>query len=161
MLQYHTLPPLPGKKKYRIGRGNARRGNYSGRGMKGQRARSGGKGGLKLRGLKQSMLAVPKVRGFHSQAVRAQIVNLADLHRVFDDGATIALKEFIEKKLVRSARTPIKILGQGTLTKKLHVNAQAVSVKAREMIVKAGGTVTIIAKDPVPKKARVRKTANI
>lgn len=154
MLQYHTLPHRRGKKKYRVGRGNARRGNYSGRGIKGQRARSGGKGGLKLRGLKQSMLAVPKKRGFQSANVRVQIVNLADLERVFTDGATVDRTALSAQGLIQSLRHPVKILGKGVLTKRLVVHAHAVSATAQEALRKAGGEFQQITTPPKTSKRR-------
>ena len=70
-------------RKKRVGRGNASgRGTYATRGLKGQRSRSGGKGGLKLRGFKQSLQKVPKLRGFKSPNPANQTVSLGTIERV-------------------------------------------------------------------------------
>lgn len=141
-MDLHTLPKTPGKKKVRVGRGNASAGNYSGRGMKGQRSRSGGKGGLKLRGLKQTFKSVPKLRGFKSPYPKAQPVNLSDLEARFEKGDTVDAAALLEKGLVTTTQKPIKILGQGELTKSLTVKVTAASASAQEAITKAGGTFT-------------------
>lgn len=146
MLSHHTLPKTSGKKKTRVGRGNASSGNYSGRGMKGQRARSGGKGGLKLRGLKQSFLAIPKKRGFTSPHARPQVVNLAQLDTTFDDGATVTVAALIEKGLIEDTGAPVKILSTGKLSKKLTVQAHGASKKAIEAIQAAGGAFEAVSK---------------
>lgn len=143
MLTLHSLPKGSGKTKRRKGRGNASgAGNYSGRGMKGQRSRSGGKGGLKLRGLKQTFKSVPKKRGFTSPYAKAQPVNLSDLESHFESGATVDTAAVLEKGLVTSASKPIKLLGQGELTKSLTVQLPAASKSAIAAIEKAGGTFT-------------------
>ncbi|MFH1426180.1 MAG: 50S ribosomal protein L15 [Candidatus Kerfeldbacteria bacterium] len=152
MLRLDTLPQSKGKKKKRIGRGNASKGNYSGRGMKGQRSRSGGKGGLKLKGLKQSMLATPKVRGFKSGRPANKAVNCSDLEKAFESGDTVTAKELVEKGLMRSLYQPVKILGTGTLTKKLTVKVHAASKTAKEAITKAGGTFEPVSIQKRPKK---------
>jgi len=148
MLQSHNLPSGKNKKKIRIGRGNAGSGNYSGRGMKGQRSRSGGKGGLKLRGLKQSMMAVPKNRGFSSPHARTATVNVSELERLFAENDTVNLETLKKQGLIRSSSTTVKILGNGELKKKLQVTANSASAKAAEAIEKAGGTFTEMTKKP-------------
>lgn len=154
MLEQHNLPSGNNKQKKRAGRGNASgSGNYSGRGMKGQRSRSGGKGGLKLRGLKMSMMGIPKVRGFKSGRARAQAVNLQDLEAAFNDGDTVNAQTLIEKDLANNPKAPIKILGTGELSKKLTIEVNAVSASAKEAIEKAGGTLNLIPKkEPLKKK---------
>src|SRR3989338_10160525 len=78
------------KKRKRVGRGNASgHGTYSGRGLKGQRARSGGKKGLKLRGLKQLLKNKPKIGGFRSLKPKMAVVNLSDLENNFSAGEII------------------------------------------------------------------------
>lgn len=153
MLQSHNLPSGNNKKTKRLGRGNSSSGNYSGRGMKGQRSRSGGKGGLKLRGLKMSMMGLPKSRGFQSGRVRAQVVNIEDLERLFVDGDTVNAATLAQKGLVKSENKKVKVLGNGEINKKLTIEVNAVSAKAKEAIEKAGGTLTVIAKKPPLQKA--------
>lgn len=141
MLGLHNLPSTKGKQKTRAGRGNSSgAGNYSGRGMKGQRSRSGGKGGLKLRGLKQSLMSVPKRRGFNSNRPVAQPVNLGDLETAFSEGAIVDTQALKAKGLITDPYAPVKILGNGELKKKLTVQVQKVSKSAQEAITAAGGT---------------------
>jgi large subunit ribosomal protein L15 len=157
MLTLHTLPKSGNKKHRRVGRGNASRGTYSGRGMKGQRSRSGGRGGLKLRGLKQTFLHVPKQHGFKSLAPDVQAVNLAALEKAFDAGATVNPESLVKNRCITTVNRPVKILGTGTLSKKLMIHANGVSASARAAIEKAGGTVTVTSfktkKEIKPKKS--------
>lgn len=142
MLTLHSFPKATGKRKLRYGRGNSKRGNYSGRGIKGQRARSGGKGGLKLRGLKQSFMGIPKSRGFRSPkslAAIRQIVNLQTLEKNFNSGEVVNAAVLYKKGLILSARQPVKVLSGGRLTKKLSVRLAAASVKALAAIKAVGG----------------------
>jgi len=141
-LTLHTLHPSKGSKKSkkRLGRGLASKGSYSGRGVKGQRARSG-VSGLKLRGLRQNMLATPKVRGFKSPAPRLVVVNLSDLNTAFGDGAKVSPKLLLKKGLVQDISTGVKILAKGDLTVKLTVTDCKVSASAKVKIEAAGGTV--------------------
>ena len=82
MLTLHTLKPAAGasKQRKRVGRGNASgHGNYSCKGLKGQKSRSG-VSGLKRMALKKAILQIPKLRGFHSDKPKFQVVNLAVLN---------------------------------------------------------------------------------
>lgn len=144
MLSLHSLPKTSGRKSKRVGRGDSSSGNYSGRGMKGQRSRSGGKGGLKLRGLKQSILKMPKNRGFSSPHPKAQAVNLSALETHFEAGDVVTPKVLEEKGIVTNASKPVKILGSGSLTKKLTISAHGASETATKAIEAAGGTLTLI-----------------
>jgi len=132
----------PGNKKgirKRQGRGNASgKGNYSGRGLKGQKARSGGRRGLKLRGLRRKILAIPKLGGFKSHKPKMAIVNLENLKR-FKDGETIDCLKLLKAGLIKAKNQPVKILAKGKLNKKLYVRVQAFSKKAEQAIVKGGG----------------------
>ena len=143
-LTLSNLKPAKGaiKKRKDIGRGG-KRGTYSGRGMKGQKARSGGRHGLKALGLRQVIRRVPKLRGFKSQKPKMAIVNLADLERVFENDAKITPQELFKVGLIRSTAFGVKILGDGKLSKKLNVSARAFSASAKEAIEKAGGQVEI------------------
>ena len=80
MLTLKNLKPKKAKKAKRVGRGNASgTGTYAGRGLKGQRSRSGGKGGLKLMGLKQTFSKLPKNKGFTSPHAKLNVINIEDL----------------------------------------------------------------------------------
>lgn len=107
------------KRKKRVGRGNASgHGTYSTRGMNGQKARTGGKGGLKRLGLRRTILATPKLKGFKSHKAKNQVVNLAVLSKNFKDGDLISPATLAKAKLIRDEKAPIKILGVGELTLK-------------------------------------------
>lgn len=141
MLTLHSLPASGNKKSRRVGRGaGSHRGTYSGRGIKGQRARSGGRGGLKLRGLKQTFLHVPKMKGMKPRFESAQVVTLAQLEKVAKAGDVVTATYLLEKGLIMDAEARIKVLSDGTLTKKLEVAVRA-SDSARSAIEAAGGTV--------------------
>lgn len=141
-LTLHNIHPSKGSKKSkkRLGRGLASKGSYSGRGVKGQRARSG-VSGLKLMGIRQNMLATPKLRGFRSPHPRLAIVNLSDLNGSFVDNAKISPKVLQKKGLIADASNGVKILGKGSVTIKLTVTECHVSESAKEKILAAGGTV--------------------
>jgi len=142
-LSLHTIQPKDGsrKSKKRIGRGLGSTGRYSGRGSKGQRSRSGGKSGLKLKGIRTIMLSIPKNRGFNSNKPKAQVVNVGDLEKAFVDGSKVGLKQLLAKKLISETKTKVKILGNGKITIKLSVKECLVSEAAKAKIEKAGGEV--------------------
>lgn len=144
MLSLHTLPNSGNKSRRRVGRGNASRGTYSGRGMKGQRSRSGGRRGLKLRGLKQTFMHVPKQHGFKSLAPHTQGVNLKQLEKAFTDGDTVNAASLVKARCITTVTRPVKILGTGTLSKKLTIHVNGVSAVAKAAIEKAGGSVTVV-----------------
>lgn len=148
-LGLHNLRPARGakKKRKRVGRGNSSgHGTYSGRGIKGQRARSGGKKGLKLKGFKPRIQQTPKLRGFKARNVKFEVVNLRDLDLRFSEGDLVTPKEMFEVGLIKDVRKRVKILGDGKLMKKLTVKAQGFSKSASDGIVKAGGSVELITK---------------
>ena len=128
------------KKRKRKGRGNASgHGTYAGRGLKGQRSRTGGRKGLKQLGLKQTLRRIPKKKGFKSIHPAPSVVNLDMLNRHFSDGEMVNFKKLIGKGLVKYSPAGYKVLGQGKLTKKLTVRAEAFSKSAKAAILKAGG----------------------
>lgn len=133
-----NLKPAKGSTKKRkvIGRGG-KRGTYSGKGMKGQRARSG-VSGLKALGMKQVMLSTPKLRGFKSLKPKTPVVNVSELN-VFEDGAIVDIKKMIQMELLDKREKKVKVLGDGKITKKLTVIANAFSETAKSAIETAGG----------------------
>lgn len=145
-----TLSTLHGKNKRqakkRRGRGNAAgQGTYSGRGLKGQRSRSGGKhaGGHAGKKVPTFILQLKKRRGFQSETAKVVAVNLRDLER-FDEGSTVTPKVLRERHLVADRSSKVKILGSGTLSKKLQVEAHAFSETAKRAITTVGGTAVVI-----------------
>jgi len=129
------------KQPTRKGRGEGSKGKTSGRGGKGASARGGGP--YWKRGHEGGQTPIfkrfPK-RGFsnHDWANRFYVVNLGDLER-FDSGATIDAAALIEAGLVPNDHLPVKILGNGELTKKLTVSAGWFSKSAHEKITSLGG----------------------
>ena len=169
-LSLHTLKPAqPRKARKRVGRGLASgKGRYSGRGIKGQKSRSGShtmRPGFEG-GQMPIYMRLGKQRGPYSKdampigphRTETVPVNLRDLERVFDDGADVTLEAMIDKGLIKNTKIDVKVLGQGDLTKKLTVTAHGFSATAREKIEKAGGSVTAL-KEPVVKKKRRSKKA--
>ncbi len=165
-------PAQPRKNRKRIGRGlGSGKGRYSGRGLKGQKARSGSH---KMRagfegGQMPLYMRLPKQRGSTSKDAMpigphrtyTVPVNLRDLERVFADGDTVNLEALVERRLIKNTKADVKVLGSGELTKKLSVTAHAFSATAREKIKAAGGTATALREpaDPRKKKAKKRKPA--
>jgi large subunit ribosomal protein L15 len=167
-LSLSTLKPAQERKaRKRVGRGmGSGKGRYSGRGIKGQKARAGSH---KMRpgfegGQMPIYMRLGKQRGPYSKdampvgphRTSTVPVNLRDLDRVFDDGADVTLEALIEKGLIKNTRTDVKILGQGELKKKLTVTAHAFSATAREKIEQAGGTANAL-REPVVKKRKTRR----
>lgn len=147
-LSLSNLKPAKGsvKKRKKVGRGG-KRGTYSGRGLKGQRSRSGGKSGLKALGFKQTLQRIPKKRGFKSLKPKVQVVNLSDLEKVFSDGDIINAKNMFAVGLIVDHKKAVKVLGQGKLTKKLIIIADFYSQSAKDAIEKQGGEARVVSKE--------------
>jgi len=133
------------KEKKRVGRGG-KRGTYSGRGIKGQKARAGHKIRPEIRDL---LKKIPKLRGrgLHvntSITKKPFVVNLKNIVEVFSDKNIVTPKTLLEKGLVSKKDgkvPPIKILGTGTIAKAISISGCAFSLSVREKIEKAGGTI--------------------
>lgn len=144
MYALHNLRPAHGSKhsSRRLGRGHGTgRGKTSGRGTKGQKARAGGRGGLKRLGMRRMLLQQPKLRGFRSLQPKPAIVNLIDIEKTFTAGAIISAVELTKHGLIRSTRDGVKILGGGQLTKALTFKGLEVSESAKTKIEAAGGQI--------------------
>ncbi len=146
-MQAHTLKAKSKRTtSARVGRGG-KRGKTSGRGMKGQKARSGRKMRPEMRDLIKKL---PKRRGHGKNRARTvrvvkpfAVVNIAALEAFFDAGATITPAVLAKAKLVtkRAGRLPkVKLLGTGTLTKAFSVSNVVLSESAKAAIEKAGGS---------------------
>ncbi|MFA5211376.1 MAG: uL15 family ribosomal protein [Patescibacteria group bacterium] len=124
----------------RLGRGNGSgKGSYSARGLKGQKARSGGKGGLTKHTLKRQIQQIPKVRGFNSIKNKPEVITLTVLEKNAVDGKEINIFFLKEKGLIKNIKNGVKIVGSGELKKKLIVKNCLATKKAAEAIEKAGG----------------------
>ncbi|MFC5559495.1 50S ribosomal protein L15 [Ureibacillus thermophilus] len=146
-MKLHELKPAEGsrKKRNRVGRGiGSGNGKTAGRGHKGQNARSGGGVRPGFEGGQNPLFRRLPKRGFTNvNRKEYAIVNLDALNR-FEDGAEITPALLIETGVVSKEKAGIKILGNGTLTKKLNVKAHKFSASAKEAIESAGGTTEVI-----------------
>ncbi len=146
-MKLHELHPAEGSRhvRNRVGRGSSSgNGKTSGRGQKGQKSRSGGGVRLGFEGGQTPLfMRLPK-RGFTNiNRKDYAIVNLDVLNR-FEDGAEVTPTTLIEAGIVKDAKSGIKILGNGELTKKLTVKAAKFSKSAQTAIEAAGGSVEVI-----------------
>src|SRR3989454_2564629 len=159
-------PPKPAQERRprkRVGRGiGSGKGRYSGRGIKGQKARAGSH---KMRagfegGQMPIYMRLGKQRGATSKdampigpfRTSTAPVNVGALDR-FEDGAEVTPESLVEVGLLKNTKTDVKLLGNGDLKKKLIVRVHAISATAREKVERAGGTVSLL-KEPKPKKKK-------
>lgn len=146
-MKLHELQYSEGarKNKKRIGRGQGSgTGKTSGKGNKGQNARSGGGVRLGFEG-GQTPLArrLPK-RGFTNFTRKEYATLNVELLERFEDGTVITPEMLLEQRIIRKKLNGVKVLGNGELTKKLTVKANKFSKSAQEIIEKAGGSVEVI-----------------
>jgi large subunit ribosomal protein L15 len=168
-LNLHSLKPAqPRKDRKRIGRGlGSGKGRYSGRGIKGQKARSGShKMAPGFEGGQMPIdMRLPKLRGATSADAMpigpfrtySQPVNLRDLEARFEAGEEVTPEALKAKRLIRKVTVDVKVLGIGELSKALSVSAHGFSKTAKKKIEAAGGSVTWLRGEPVEKKPKVRK----
>ena len=144
-MRQHEVKPPPGShhKRKRVGRGDSSgHGSYSGRGMKGQKSRSGpgvrpGFEGGQLPIIKR----LPSIRGFTNIfRVEYAEVNLSKLDSL-EVGPEITPKTLVEVRVIKNLRKPVKVLGNGDLTKPLEIEAHKFTKSARQKIEAAGGKV--------------------
>jgi large subunit ribosomal protein L15 len=157
-------PAQPREDRKRVGRGpGSGKGRYSGRGIKGQKARSGSH---KMRagfegGQMPIYMRLGKLPGPTSKdampigpfRTATQPVNLRDLER-FADGDEVTPEALVEKRVLKNTRIDVKLLGVGEVTKRLTVRVHAISASAREKIEAAGGTVELLREPKQQKKRR-------
>jgi large subunit ribosomal protein L15 len=148
----HSVGPTPGsrRKRKRVGRGEGSGvGKTTGRGQKGAGARSGAKSKMGFEGGQNPIhMRMRKLRGPHMKKsmplepfrTRTQPVNLRQLEARFEQGAEVTPESLKARGLAKRKGIPVKVLGQGELTKALTVRAHAFSRTAREKIEAAGGS---------------------
>ena len=130
----------------RVGRGiGSGLGKTSGKGHKGQNARSGGGVRLGFEGGQLPLFRRLSKRGFNNYNFRTNyaVINLSDLEK-FADGTEVTPELLIENGIIKKQLDGIKVLGHGTLTKKLNVKANKFSTTAKEKIEAIGGTTEVI-----------------
>src|SRR5436305_1803997 len=164
-LNLSSLKPAQARKdRKRVGRGlGSGKGRYSGRGIKGQKSRSGSH---KMRvgfagGQMPIYMRLGKQRGATSKdalpigpfRTSTVPVNIRDLDR-FDTGAEVTPESLVEAKLIKNTKTDVKLLGSGDISKKLTIRVHAISASAREKIENAGGTVELLRPPKRPKRRK-------
>ncbi|GEK34095.1 50S ribosomal protein L15 [Kurthia sibirica] len=146
-MKLHELEPAAGsrKERNRVGRGMATgNGKTSGRGHKGQNSRSGGGVRPGFEGGQNPLFRRLPKRGFTNiNRKEFAIVNLDALNR-FEEGTEVTPALLIETGVVGNEKSGIKILGNGTLDKKLSIKAHKFSASAKEAIENAGGNIEVI-----------------
>ena len=146
-MKLHELKPAEGSRKQRnrVGRGiGSGNGKTAGKGHKGQNARSGGGVRPGFEGGQNPLFRRLPKRGFTNiNRKEYAIVNLEALNR-FEDGAEVTAAVLLETGIVSNEKAGIKVLGHGTLSKKLTVKANKFSASAKEAIENAGGTIEVI-----------------
>ena len=146
-MKLSELSPAAGSTQVakRKGRGHGTgNGKTAGRGHKGQKARSGGGVRVGFEGGQMPLARrIPK-RGFHNIFAKPlEIVNVSALNK-FEDGATVNVCDLLEKGILSKCEYGVKILGNGSVSKKLTVRATAFSASAKEKIEAAGGKAEVV-----------------
>lgn len=142
-MKIHELRPAPGARRprKRVGRGDGSgHGTYSGRGLKGQKSRSGGGVRPSFEGGQLPLVKrLPEKRGFFNPfRVEYSVVPVAALNR-FPEGTAVTLELMVEAGLVKSLKKPVKVLGDGEVKCPLVVQAHRFSRSARLKLEAAGG----------------------
>lgn len=143
-MQIHQLITKKKKARKTVGRGG-KRGTYSGRGNKGQRARSGASIDPLFEGGRSSLIErLKKVKGFKSRNEKNVVIKLSLLDKKFNDGDLVSKESLIAAKIMpkRDIKSNIKILSSGEIKKKLTIDSKILlSDSAKNAIIKAGGTI--------------------
>ena len=147
-MQQNTIKSnQPKKNRKRVGRGDGSgNGSYSGRGMKGQKSRSGGGVRPGFEGGQLPMIKrLPSLRGF-TNVFKKQFnaVNLDRIMEKFPEGGDIETKDLVAAKVIRDNGHPTKILGRGEVTVALSITANKFTKSAKEKIETAGGSVKVL-----------------
>ena len=146
-MNLHELSPATGStaKAYRKGRGvGSGNGKTAGRGHKGQWSRSGGGVRVGFEGGQMPLARRLPKRGFHNIFAKPlEAANVSTLEK-FEDGAVINAQTLMESGVLSKCQYGVKILGNGSISKKLTVQASAFSASAKEKIEAAGGKVEVV-----------------
>jgi len=146
-MELHEIGPAAGstRNRYRKGRGHASgNGKTAGYGHKGQKARSGAPRTGFEGGQMPLYRRLPK-RGFKNPNHKTIVtLNVSQLDKYYNDGDTVVTEDLIERKIIKDVCDGLKILGNGEITKKLTVKANAFSESAKQKIEAAGGKAEVI-----------------
>ena len=167
-LNLSNLQPAQARNdRKRVGRGpGTGKGKFSGRGVKGQKSRSGSH---KMRagfegGQMPIYMRIGKLRGSTSKdampvgpfRTETAPINLRDLDR-FESGDVVTPESLVEKRLLKNTKVDVKLLGTGEVSKKLTIRVHAISASAREKIEAAGGTIELLREPKAPKRKKQHK----
>jgi len=146
-MQLHELNAGSRKKRKRVGRGpGSGLGKTCGRGHKGAKARSGFKNKRGFEGGQTPLKRrLPKFGFTNPNRQTYQLINLDRLEKLeqLTDGASLEMQQMLEMGLIRNTKTPVKLLGRGSLTKKIKITVDKASRGAVESVTQAGGEVII------------------
>ena len=146
-MQLHELNAGSRKKRKRVGRGpGSGLGKTCGRGHKGAKSRSGFKNKRGFEGGQTPLKRrLPKFGFTNPNRQTYQLINLDRLEKLeqLTDGASLEMQEMLEMGLIRNTKTPVKLLGRGSLTKKIKITVDKASRGAVESVNQAGGEVII------------------
>ena len=146
-MQLHELNAGSSKKRKRVGRGpGSGLGKTCGRGHKGAKSRSGFKNKRGFEGGQTPLKRrLPKFGFTNPNRQTYQLINLDRLEKLeqLTDGASLEMQQMLEMGLIRNTKTPVKLLGRGSLTKKIKITVDKASRGAVESVTQAGGEVII------------------
>ena len=147
-MQQHLMTSPKGAKKNRrrVGRGDGSgKGTYSGRGLKGQKSRSGKGPMAKFQGGQLSLLKrLPSIRGFNNIFRQEYSVVNVDQLSLFPQDSDVTPETLVQVGFVKDLRNPVKVLGRGDIDVAITISAQRFSESARQKIEAAGGAVTVL-----------------
>ena len=146
-MKLHELSPAAGSVSdvKRKGRGpGSGNGKTAGKGHKGQNARSGGGVRIGFEGGQMPITRRLPKRGFNNIFAKTYAIVNVDALNAFDNGAVVGIEELLAKRIIRKAEDGLRVLGNGELTKKLTVKANAFSESAKAKIEAAGGKVEVV-----------------
>ena len=146
-MKLHELSPAAGSVSdvKRKGRGpGSGNGKTAGKGHKGQNARSGGGVRIGFEGGQMPITRRLPKRGFNNIFAKTYAIVNVEALNAFDNGAVVGTEELLAKKIIRKAEDGLRVLGNGELSKKLTVKANAFSESAKAKIEAAGGKVEVV-----------------
>jgi len=146
-MNLHELKPTPGstKTRKRVGRGmSSGNGKTAGRGHNGQNSRSGGNTRIDFEGGQTPLYKRLRKVGFKNPHRKLYVTVNIDRLNQYEDGTTITPETLLNDRVIRKSKLQVKVLGNGTLEKKITVKAHKFTASAEEKIKAAGGTVEVI-----------------
>jgi large subunit ribosomal protein L15 len=159
------MPQGANKDRKRVGRGHGSgHVKTAGKGTKGQKARTGGNIPPRFQGGQTPIQQqLPYKRGFTNiWKARYNLVNLSQFGTdQIEDGSQVTPESLLQMGITRHSNLPLKVLGDGELTRALHITAHKVSESARQKIEAAGGTITLIETEAQPRRSKGRSEAPI